>query len=155
MDSVLLPIAHIQQRRDGECLPVCVAMLLSYLGVALSYRRVLALLGTRPEIGTPTSNIRNIEQTGLAVKYQRGTLRTLHMYLSGGHPVIAFVSTGHLPHWKKNVEHAVVVAGMDNDRVYLNDPELSSGPVATPLGDFDLAWLERDEMYAVITRRTE
>jgi len=35
--------------------------------------------------------------------------------------------------------------------VHLNDPEFEIAPLLTPIGDFDLAWLARDELYAVLT----
>jgi|GEM_PF-2396534 len=35
--------------------------------------------------------------------------------------------------------------------VHLNDPEFDLAPLLTPIGDFDLAWLARDELYAVLT----
>jgi len=66
-------------------------------------------------------------------------------------PCIAFVKTGELPYWKRSVDHAVVVAGIDDGYVYLNDPDLPTAPISVSLGDFDLAWLEHDEMYAVLT----
>jgi hypothetical protein len=71
-------------------------------------------------------------------------------------PPIVFVKTGELPYWNgQDVEHALVVVGMDERTILLNDPAFRRAPVKVSLGDFDLAWLERDEMYAVITRRTE
>lgn len=72
--------------------------------------------------------------------------------LSANHPCIAFVKTGQLPYRGDNSDHAIVIVGMDEQRVYVNDPELDIAPLPVPLGNFDLAWLERDEMYAVITR---
>ncbi len=44
------------------------------------------------------------------------------------------------------------MVGMDEENVYVDDPEFSQSPMQVSLGDFDLAWLERDEMYAVLTR---
>ena len=61
------------------------------------------------------------------------------------------MQTGQLPYWTEDVPHAVVVIGMSGSEVYLNDPAVVQAPLAVPLGDFDLAWLERDELYAVIT----
>ena len=38
-------------------------------------------------------------------------------------------------------------------QVYLNDPEFPHAPIPVSIGDFDLAWLERDELYATFKRR--
>ena len=34
---------------------------------------------------------------------------------------------------------------------YVNDPAQPAGPTSVPAGDFELAWLERDYFYALIT----
>jgi hypothetical protein len=39
---------------------------------------------------------------------------------------------------------------MDDTHVYLNDPALPNAPILVSRGDFELAWLERDEFYAVL-----
>lgn len=76
----------------------------------------------------------------------------LHAHLEGGRPPIVFVNTGELPYWDANVDHAVVLIGMDSTHAIVNDPFFTRAPISIPLGDFDLAWLEHNEMYAVITR---
>lgn len=75
----------------------------------------------------------------------------LRKHLQSGQPCIAFVKTGELPYWKRNIDHAIVVVGIDDTHIYLNDPDLPTAPTRVSIGDFDLAWLERDEMYAVLT----
>ena len=35
--------------------------------------------------------------------------------------------------------------------LYVNDPNHSEAPIAVPRGDFELAWLESDYYYALIT----
>jgi hypothetical protein len=40
---------------------------------------------------------------------------------------------------------------MNDANVYLNDPAFVQAPMQVSIGDFDLAWLEHDEKYAVIT----
>ena len=37
------------------------------------------------------------------------------------------------------------------NQLYVNDPYRSEAPIAVPRGDFELAWLERDYHYALIT----
>jgi len=37
MPRVILTVPHVQQRQLGECLAACAGMMLSYLGLAVSY----------------------------------------------------------------------------------------------------------------------
>lgn len=105
-----------------------------------------------PDVGAPAFNVRNLERLGLHVEYRQATLRVLHAHLEGGRPPIVFVRTGELPYWDTDVNHALVLTGMDGARVLVNDPFFAKAPISIPVGDFDLAWLEHNEMYAVITR---
>lgn len=80
-----------------------------------------------------------------------GTVAMLHQYLMQDQPVIVSVQTENLPHWSYNTLHAVVVVGITENQIYLNDPEFPEAPIEAPVGDFELAWLPQDERYAVIT----
>lgn len=149
---MLLSVSHIQQRRPGECLAACAAMVLTYLGLSISYARLLRLLRVKPGIGAPASNIRELEQLGIDVVYQQGTLTELRQHLMNNIPCIVFVKTDELPYWDQATDHAVVITGFDDKYVYLNDPEFPDAPMQVSHGDFDLAWLGRDEFYTILTR---
>ncbi len=138
-----LSIPHIQQRHNGECLAACVNMVCSYLKKPIDYNRLVKLLRIQKELGTPFTQVQNIQTLGIEVNYQEyGALNELYNLLCGGWPSIVGLKTNELPYWKKvNVQHAVVVVGMDADHVYLNDPAFPNAPVRVLLGDFDLAWL--------------
>lgn len=63
------------------------------------------------------------------------------------------VQTLTLPHWNKvDNSHAVALMVMDQNDIYLNDPAFSDEIFTEPMGKFDLAWLERDEEYAVLSK---
>lgn len=149
---VRLPVQHVQQQTTGECLVACAAMVFSYLGLPFDYQRGVRLLRIRPQIGTPFFPVRELSKLGISVVCKHGTLAELHAYLTQGLPCIVGIQTGELPYWQAtNVQHAVVVVGLDSDFIYLNDPAFLNAPVQVSLGDFDLAWLEQDEFYAVLT----
>lgn len=149
---VLLPVDHIAQHETGECLAACAAMLLNYIGVSLDYKRLVRLLRIRESAGTPFFNIRELTKQSISVTYKQGTIEELYDHLVSGRPCIASVQTRELPYWNDiSSHHAVVVVGMDQESIYLNDPELTFAPVKVSLGDFDLAWLEQDEFYAVLS----
>ena len=148
---LILPVAFVQQQRMGECLAACAAMVLNYIGRPTPYRRLVKILETIPSTGTASFKVRNLTQLKINVTYQRGSLYQLYGHIRQGQPCIVFVKTSELPYREDVTDHAVVVIGFDNDYLYINDPEFAESPLAVPIGDFDLAWLERDEMYAVLT----
>jgi ABC-type bacteriocin/lantibiotic exporter with double-glycine peptidase domain len=150
MPDILLPVPHILQRQPGECLAACAAMLLNYRGQPVDYKWLLALLRVRSGVGAPASNIRFLEQTGVQVIYKQGSWAELRDHLAHNRPCLALVKTGELPYWTEDSDHALVVVGFETSYVYLNDPEFPDAPLRVPLGDFDLAWLGRDEYYACI-----
>ena len=147
----LLDVPHIQQKRDGECLAACAAMVLQYYGQPRRYWRLRNILKIRRNVGTPFSSIKNLERIGISVAVQQyGTIEALYQATTLGWPVIASVQTGQLGYWDSDVRHAVVVVGLDPNSVYINDPQLETGPRQVAIGDFDLAWLEHDERYAIL-----
>lgn len=153
MPKVLLPVSHLRQRSESDCLAACAAMVLQYLRFDLEYADLLLLLQIR-NFGAPAGNIRRLSQRGLHVTYSVSDLAGLHQLVNGGTPVIVFVRTGDLPYWSHSTDHALVVVGFDSDvqQVLAHDPYFDQGPQAIPEGDFDLAWSERDYHYATITR---
>jgi ABC-type bacteriocin/lantibiotic exporter with double-glycine peptidase domain len=128
-------------------------MVLDYIGKPVEYDRLLALLQIEPDIGTRASNILKLTTLGVDVLYARGTLNEIRNHLFTNHPCIAFVNTGELPYWDEATGHAVVVVGIDDDNLYLNDPAFNDAPKVVSHGDFLLAWLEADEYYALLRRR--
>ena len=71
--------------------------------------------------------------------------------MTNNQPAIIFLKTSQLPYWGEATDHAVVLVGMDNQFAYLNDPVFTNAPISVPIGDFDLAWLERDEFFSILT----
>jgi len=123
-------------------------MVLTYMGRYVSYERLLKLLRVRSNIGAPASNIRLLEKLDVQVLYQPGTQEMLYKHLVKNQPCIAFMDTGELPYWHERTAHAIVVAGLDDRSIYLNDPAFPDAPLQISHGDFDLAWLEWDEYYS-------
>ncbi len=77
LPDVFLPIAHIQQMREGECLAACAAMIITHLGINRSYQQLVTLLGIKPGLGAPSFNILRLQRQGIQVQYGRGTLALL------------------------------------------------------------------------------
>ena len=108
------------------------------------------MLDTTP-YGAIASRVTRFSEMGLAVTYEEGVLADLYPVLDGHLPVITLVRTGELPHWSWDTMHAILLVGYDEHHFYANDPYFVNAPVQIPVGDFDLAWFEMGNRYAVFT----
>ncbi len=152
MPKILLNVSHRKQRlRSAECLPACVAMVLGYLGQPVEYNALLSLLHTRSDVGTAAANVRYLETLGVNVRLFHADLDTVRESLVNDWPVIAFVETAPLLYWSEDTDHAVLIVGIDDEAVYVNDPEFEQVPQRIPRVQFELAWFRFDNLCAVIT----
>lgn len=125
-------------------------MILAYLEVAIDYNQLLKLLKVK-SFGTPGQNLKYLNSLGVQVVYREGSLDELKSYLLAGSPGIVLVRTADLPYWTYSTDHAVVAVGFDEQAIYVNDPAFELHPLAVPVAEFELAWLEFDYRYGVIT----
>lgn len=146
---LLLPVLHRQQSQSSDCLATCAAMLLDYLHVPFKYDHLLRLLRTR-SFGTEFSNLRYLTVFGLFILVEQGTVETLRGHLERGLPPIVFVQTGLLSYWQEATGHAVVVLAIEDKQIYLSDPRFSDAPKVISLIEFETAWIEQDQIYAVV-----
>lgn len=131
-------------------------MALDYLNEPVDYDRLLRILRISPDFGAPAFNIRLLEELGVTVVYREfGSLDEIRQHLENRLPCIAFIRTGELPYWTWDTAHAVVIVGIDDTDIYINDPSQPDGPLTVSQATFELAWLTRDETYAVIKPREE
>ena len=144
-------ISLYRQTQPADCLAACVAMVLDCLGQPIPYAELLTLLAIGPH-GAPRRNILQLTTLHLKVDYGEATPDILAAHLKHARPVIAFVDTGELSYWSESTNHAVVVAGLDDRAVLVYDPAFDS-PQTVPRESFELAWLECDNVCAVITRQ--
>lgn len=148
MPDILLPVPHHTQRQQADCLAACAAMILEHLGQQVDYPRLLTLLDVQ-NFGAPSSNIRRLAHLGVSVDFGPGTLADLERHLFQGRPCIVFVRTGELSYWSEDTGHAVVLVGLTQDAVLLNDPAFAQAPQRVAIDEFLLAWLDFDYDYAV------
>lgn len=147
----LLSVSHQQQRQQSDCLAASASMVLGYLHIPVDYTRLLRLLRVGP-IGTSFGNLAELGRLGIAVLIDNGTSADLRQFLASGLPVIVFLDTAELAYWRyEHTDHAAVVIGMDEQNVSINDPEFREAPQVCSIGEFELAWLEKDNLFAVIT----
>jgi len=145
-----LPVPHRRQQSEAGCLPACVEMVLAYAGQTHSQVALSRLLGTDTEIGTPASRVLRLQSPALSVSYLQASLVDIRSWLAEQTPIIALVHTVELPYWSERCAHAVVVVGMDDAGVWVNDPAFDQAPLCVPVGDFALARDAMDNFVAVI-----
>lgn len=128
-------------------------MVLAYLGISRSQDALAKTLGLNPPFGTRHSNIKKLASAKIKVTYEAGDLAAIRRWLEQGTPVIVFVQAGDLPHWSgQHFQHAVVVVGIEEQRVYLMDPALEEGPTPVEEETFMLTWSWFDYHYATLTQ---
>jgi len=149
-----LPVPHREQAAGSDCLAACVAMVLEYLGRPVAYDRLLTLLDIGP-IGAPRRNVLRLSRLQLDVTYHEATLAILAAYLRAGHPVIVFMDTGELSYWSVTTNHALVVLGLDEVYVLVNDPAFAHAPQRIAHTEFELAWLNGDNTCAIIQEASD
>jgi ABC-type bacteriocin/lantibiotic exporter with double-glycine peptidase domain len=154
-----LTVPHWRQQQPGECLAACAAMVLTYFGVAADYELLKQQLGIENS-SVPFSRINHLRSWWLAIEHKQGNLEILRTRLAVGQPVIIPVDTDILPYWITRpdqreglIDHTVVLVGIDEKNVYVNDPDFAEAPQMVEHDWFANAWRHHDYWYAVIRRR--
>jgi len=124
-------------------------MVLDYLNVPFTYDRLQRHLQATP-FGTVFGNLRRLTKYGLHIHIQQGDFAQLRNHLDTGLPCIVAITTSK-PFWSEATNHAVLVVGMNDTDIYVCDPQFDEGPRAIPLAEFELAWLEQDYLFALIS----
>lgn len=151
MPNVLLPVPFFRQSRDGFCLPACARMILAYWGQMTTEAEMSRLLGTK-SYGTPFSNITRLTQRGFQVEFGSQNESWLRRCLDNRRPVIARLWTEMLDYWTVDTSHVVVIVGLDDTRVVVNDPAFDQSPMVVSQISFLAAWTEFDHTAASIYR---
>ncbi len=113
--------------------------------------RLKRILGTTA-LGTPASNIKKLNSHKLRASYSQGTLDDIQQNLWTGNPCIVFVRTDEISHWESGTDHALVIVGIDDEFVYVNDPYFESAPIPVLIGEFMIGWIERQQYFSTITK---
>lgn len=96
---------------------------------------------------TPFSRLRLLSQLGVAVDIRAdSTLADLQAKL----PAIVGLHACWLSGYSVESQHAVVVTGVDPQRIMILDPAQGSDPVYLSENEFLAAWIEMDCIFAVM-----
>ena len=79
---------HRQQQHESDCLVACAEMVLSYLGIQISYERLAKRLRAGPSF-TPFGHLRYLETLGLSVTLgEQGYLSIFEPNIEMGLPIV-------------------------------------------------------------------
>jgi len=145
----LLNLQHQVQLEDSWCLPACASIVCSYWEQPIYQGDLARWFGTS-SIGTPAKNITALTKFGFEVTVKDGSLELLRDLLLNNVPAILFVRTSDLPYWQVDTAHAIVIAGLDVDTVYIFDPAFEDTPKSVPIEEMMLAWSYFDYTLAII-----
>lgn len=150
----LLPVSHQPQQQQADCLAACAMMVLNYYGIQAKYADLLKELKIQ-SFGTSFDQLMSLVGAyRVSVDVGEGDWGMVEANIQAGSPVIAAVDTAQLQsYWQDKTSHALVIVGLDEANVYVNDPELTEGPKMISRAEFELAWLEMDYLYGLITPR--
>lgn len=146
-----LNVPHLQQPKDGWCLPACAAMATAYLQQPLLQEDIALWLETDDHIGTPFRRLQRLARRGFEVSLIiPGSLAAARSWLNQQIPPIILVSTQELSYWSGNFQHTVILAGETQKTVHLFDPGIETAPVTIPTAELLLAWSHFDFSFAII-----
>ena len=145
----LLQIEHSTQELAVGCLAACAQMALQALGVQISQRRLNRLLDTS-SLGAPFSDLSVLTRLGVDVSVWSGSDRDIRDAIDREQPCIAAIRTGYLSYWSFDVQHAILIAGYSDHNVHLHDPAFVAAPMSIDWNEFMIAWIEADNLVAVL-----
>jgi predicted double-glycine peptidase len=141
----MLAVPAFKQSDDSRCGPAAVKSVLAFYGIQASEDELCVLTGHTYEKGCEDVGMkRAAESFGLSCEiYNNQTLDDLRYWIRHQIPVIVdWFTCGINPHLEDTPEgHAGVIVDIDDERVYLLDPE--SGTIRKLLHeDFMRAWFD-------------
>ena len=130
-NTKLLDVPDVRQPSDYSSGPTSLQAVLSYYGMDINVDELINMTNSTPENGTNPENLAEAaRKMGFNAEIKQNmTMKDLQGYLNQGTPVIVDVqawknNTTNVQSWTDEVEygHYMVVIGIDNENVYLEDP---------------------------------
>ncbi len=147
MNPILLPVKPFQQNVNaGTCGPASLKMVFEYYGLEKSEIELAQICGTTYEMGISAEGLKKgAEAFGFTVEIKDyASFEDLEMWLNKKVPVIVdWFTRGRMDYDHTEVPdgHYSVVVGLDNDFIYLQDPEIGELRTLTR-EDFMKVWFD-------------
>jgi predicted double-glycine peptidase len=144
---LLEAVPDVVQTTNYSCGPCALVAVLRYYGIPAEEREVLREARTNPEIGAELEDLAAVaERHGLTAAACEGLgLEDLERELKAGYPVIvlnqSWRANPYVP-WDQDWDdgHYLVVIGVDDHFVYVEDPLLEGARGAIPRDEFVRRW---------------
>lgn len=143
----MLPLRPFQESLNvGMCGPASLKIVLAYYGLEKTEKELALLCETKADMGTDDQGLKKAaERLGFTVEIKnQSTFGDIERWINQGIPVIVnWFTTGRKDSPDSAVAdgHYSVVAGMDNDFIYLQDPEIGTIRKLAK-GDFMKVWFD-------------
>ena len=128
----LLPVESFQETlHAGMCGPASLKMVLAYYGVEKTEEELAKICGTDSELGTSDESIKRAAETlGFKAEIKNNsTFDDIQSWLDKKVPVIVnWFTRGRIDYPDSEVPdgHLSVVVGLDDEYIYLQDPEIGN-----------------------------
>jgi len=150
-----LKIPHYKQELNNSCLPACIRMVLSFFNITKSEQDIRRLVKIKPA-GVNPLNLIHLKNWDIEVNISFSNFDILEDIITQKKPSIALLWTGELDYWDSekyfDYLHAVVVIGIDNENILVNDPAFSKYPQHFPVNNFLEAWSYSQYMLILIEK---
>ena len=130
MKKILLDVKHFQETLHADmCGPASLKIVLDFYGMNKSEQEVAKLTGLTPSLGVSDKSIKiTAEKLGFKVKIKNNSnFKDIEKWLNKGVPAIVnWFSRGRCDYTDSDISdgHYSVVAGLDDEFIYLQDPEI-------------------------------
>lgn len=130
MKQDLLPVKPFQETlHQSMCGPASLKMVFDYYGIEKSEKEIAELAGTTEDLGTKDQGIKKVaESLGFQVEIKNeSSFEDIQQWLDKKVPVIVnWFTRGRIDYPEEDVPdgHYSVVVCLDNDFIYLQDPEI-------------------------------
>lgn len=148
----MLPVRSFQETLNaGMCGPASLKIVLAYYGIEKTEQELFEMCGTKKGLGTDDQGLKKaVEQLGFKVKIKdKSTFKDIEQWLDKKVPVIVnWFTRGRMDYTDSDVAdgHYSVVAGLDDNHIYLQDPETGSMRKLAK-EDFMTVWFDFTGMY--------
>jgi ABC-type bacteriocin/lantibiotic exporter with double-glycine peptidase domain len=154
----MLPLKPFQETLNASmCGPASLKIVLAYYGIENAEQELAELCETKSDLGTDDQGLkRAVEQLGFKVEIKNeSTFEDIEYWLDRKVPVIVnWFTRGRMDYTDSDVPdgHYSVVAGLDDDHIYLQDPEIGSmrkigrEDFMTVWFDFTGKYIKQDEL---------
>lgn len=118
-----IELATFSQGKFYTCLPASIRIVLQYYGYELSEDSIAEACQVNRRGARFDDAVQFVQTLGFeAIRFKAGSIVDLFDYLTENKPIIVALGAEHLPYANDRTTHAVVVNGLESDKVIYIEP---------------------------------